>query len=79
MSTFSIDGGEHWQRFLPVWSARREAWLRLGEDGVQHDIAEESRARVVDPKHITPVETRAWATRLRKLGLAQPFKQLDLP
>ena len=74
----SIDGGEHWQRFLPTWSPRREAWLRLGEDGVSHDIAEEARARVVDPKHITAAEMRAWATRLRKLRLTQPIKQLDL-
>jgi hypothetical protein len=73
----SIDGGEHWQRFLPTWSAHREAWLRLGEDGVSHDIAEESRARVVFPKYITAAETRAWAARLRTLGLTQPFKQLD--
>lgn len=75
----SVDGGERWQRFLPVWSARREAWLRLGEDGVSHDIPEESRVRVVDPKHITAAEARVWAKRLRKLGLTQPFKQVDLP
>ena len=75
----SIDGGEHWQRFLPVRAARREAWLRLSEDGVSHDISEESQVRLVDPKHITAAETRAWATRLRKLKLTQPFKQLDLP
>ena len=74
----SIDGGEHWQRFLPTWSPRREAWLRLGEDGVSHDIAEESQARVVLPKNLTAAEMRAWATRLRKLRLTQPFKQLDL-
>ncbi|WP_370375932.1 DUF4132 domain-containing protein [Catenulispora sp. GAS73] len=74
----SIDGGEHWQRFLPTWSTSREAWLRLGEDGVSHDIAEESQARLVLPKHITAAETRAWGTRLRALRLRQPFKQLDL-
>jgi hypothetical protein len=72
----SIDAGEHWQRFLLVWSARREAWLRLGEDGSSHDISQESRARIVDPQHITAAESRAWATRLRKLKLTQPFKQL---
>jgi hypothetical protein len=75
----SVDGGERWQRFLPVWSARREAWQRLGEDGVSRDISAESRVRVVDPKHLTAAETRAWATRLRKLRLTQPFKQLNLP
>ncbi|WP_228564160.1 DUF4132 domain-containing protein, partial [Catenulispora rubra] len=74
----SIDGGEHWRRFLPAWSTHREAWLRLGEDGVSHDIAEESQARIVLPKHITPAETRAWAARLRALRFTQPFKQLDL-
>ena len=74
----SIDRGEHWQRFLPVWSARREAWLRLGEDGVSHDIAVDSQARVVDPAHITAADKRAWATRLRKLRLKQPFEQVDV-
>ena len=73
----SIDGGEHWQRFLPTWSAHREAWLRLGEDGVTHDIAEESQARIVLQKHLTAAETRAWGSRLRVLRLTQPFKQLD--
>ena len=74
----SIDHGEHWQRFLPVWSARREAWLRLGEDGVSHDIAEESQARVVDPAAMTAGEKRAWTAQLRKLRLKQPFEQADI-
>lgn len=74
----SIDGGEHWQRFVPVWSARREAWLRLGEDGVSHDIAEESQARVVDPKNFSAAEKRAWDVQLLKLRLTQPFEQLAL-
>ena len=74
----SIDRGEHWQRFLPVWSARREAWLRLGEDGVSHDVAMESQARVVDPAHITAADRQAWAAQLRKLRLKQPFEQVDV-
>lgn len=74
----SIDGGEHWRRFLPVWSARREAWLRLGADGGSHDISEESQVRVAHPKHILGDEKRAWAKRLRELKLKQPFKQLDV-
>jgi hypothetical protein len=74
----SIDQGEHWQRFLPVWSARREAWLRLGADGAAHDIAAESQARVVDPARITTADKRAWATQLRKLRLKQPFEQVDM-
>ncbi|WP_370369187.1 DUF4132 domain-containing protein [Catenulispora sp. GP43] len=75
----SIDGGEHWRRFLPVWSARREAWLRLGEDGVSHEVSEESQARVVDPQRFTAAEKRAWAVRLRKLKLTQPFEQVGMP
>lgn len=73
----SIDAGEHWRQFLPVWSAHREAWLRLGADGASHDIAVESQARVVDPRRITAADRRAWVARLRKLGLKQPFEQVD--
>lgn len=72
----SIDGGEHWRRFLPVWDARREAWMQLGEDGVTHYISKKSRARVVDPKRITEADMRDWAARLGQLKLKQPFKQV---
>lgn len=73
----SIDGGEHWRRFVPVWSTSREAWQRLGEDGVARDVSEESRVRIVDPKHITGDETRVWLARLRKLKLKQAFTQVE--
>ena len=72
----SIDGGEHWQRFLPRWNAQLDAWTRFSEDHIMREISEEARFRIVDPNRISTAESRTWDAVLRMFKLKQPFIQV---
>ena len=52
--------------------------MQIGQEGVSYVVSPESRIRLVDPKRMTAADRRARVTRLGRLGLRQPFEQMDL-